>query len=309
MERRSVTIRLAESEKREKGVGRGKGSEDAIRKVFRTSRDMKAYHERLVNERKTSSALTSPSSHATPTELIKHLRVTSVDASLHSEEHTTRAADASTETDFEPRPSFGIRIEKRESVPEVLMNQVTLIPEIVKKPPTAHRSVLVTAGSVRQSGMSLTGGKMGTRKESDEKFATGILWAEAATRCMPIIDFNSTVRTTIVHVEEAFSPKGMLRPVHVTGFYSRLPPRTSPRAKRIHLHSSSPRPPTKSKAMRMVDSPLLPEDVYEEVLPKVPPVSTMWKYRGKVAPTGATSIFDIRPIIAWKARLDSVLRS
>lgn len=302
---RSVTIRLT-SGQGERTAGRFKGSEEAVKRVFRTSRDMKAYHERLLHERKTASTLTTASSRASPTEFgSRHLKAASIDAANRSEEINSRAADASTETDFDPKQPLSVRVEKRDFPAEVTLNPSFVIPEAPKVPRTAPRRLLVTAGSVRSNGLSMTS----KLESSKEQFVSNSVWAESTTRCMPIIDFNSTVRTTIVHVEEMFSPRRLLRPAAVSGFYSRVPPKTSPRTKRIRLHSLSPKPP-KEVNVRASESPLMPEDIYEEVLPKqIPPVSTMWKYRGKVVPSVTASIFDIRPIIAWKARLDAALRS
>lgn len=268
--------------------------EEQVRRVFRTSRDMRNYHEKLINERKTVSTMPTPASRFSqsphekdPISMLK-----------------SHGSDACTETDFEELIRLGKSGERKE-VSKQEVNANSVIPEQPKPLPVVPRRLLVTAGSVRTSVSTLSSKPSESKKRRlKERFSETMGWSEPATRAFPFIDFSSAVRTTVVHVEEAFSPSRILRPAG--GFYTRLPPRTSPRTKRIGLPGCSSHPTAKPYPIPSISqSPLLPEDMCEEALPrKMQAGRTMWKYRGLSLNT--TAVFDIRPILTWKKRMDEV---
>lgn len=264
--------------------------EEQVRRVFRTSRDMRNHHEKLLNERKTDSTLPSP--------------VSRFSQSPGERERSSilkfQGSDACTETDFDDQTKVG----RKEPQFTQTIDPTLVIPEQWKPLPVGPRRILVTAGSVRTSVSTLSSKAGGRRRKG--RFTQTVRWSEPATRTLPFIDFNSTVRTTVQHVEEVFSPSHILRPA--AGFYSSLPPKTSPRTKRISLPASSSRPTSKPCALTSLSqSPLLPEDVFEEALPpKLQIGRTMWKYRGLSLNT--TAVFDIRPIITWKKKLDEAFK-
>lgn len=259
--------------------------EEQVRRVFRTSRDMRSHHEKLLNERKTGSTLPSPGS--------RFSQSPGRNSVLKSQ-----GSDACTETDFEEQA----KVARKELITQAI-DPSFMIPEQSKLLSVGPRRLLVTAGSVRTSESTVSAKAGGRRRKG--RFTETVGWSEPATRTVPFIDFSSAVRTTVLHVEEVFSPSHILRPA--VGFYSSLPPKTSPRTKRIPLPVSSSHPSTKPYSATLPPSPLLPEDVFEEALPKKLQFGrTMWKYRG--LSLNATAVFDIRPILTWKKKLDEAFQ-
>jgi hypothetical protein len=261
-------------------IQRRKDEKAAILRVFRTSRDMHLHHKRLITDRKPVSQLPTPASRLSPGP-----------GDVEESGHKRQGSDACTETDLDGQFRFGILIErKRNSVGNTLPKEVIRL----KDAEGGTRRLLFTAGSPRNPTIALS--SKGPRMRKKREMLSETLDCEKpAARTIPFIDFNSTVRTTVVHVEEAFIPSRTLR--SSLGFYSGFPLRTSPRTKRLPLsafsHKPSPLPP---------QSPFPSNNLLEEGQPRSTPITdrSMWQYRGPALPT---SIFDPLPIATLRKRL------
>lgn len=265
-------------------IVRRKGEKEAILRVFRASRDMRQYHQRLFTVTKPSSTLATPASRLSPDLLRREGLPT---------QHVRQGSDACTETDFDQHLRFGIQIEKKSRFGSVLHPEL-ITTENCAQTSTVPRRLLATAGNARPSVLPLSS-KAPKRHNRKECFSETVEWSEPVTRTIPLIDFNSTVRTTVVHVEEAFSPSHS--PRSSLGFYSSFPLKTSPRTKRLPLslfaHRAS-KPPVSP-------TPFLPEDKgVEGLLHKAQFERTMWQYRGPSLKTAG--VFDPRPIAALQRR-------
>lgn len=259
---------------------------------------MRSYHDRLLHERKTNSTMVTLSSRLSQSP-------GNLEGNCEEKGLKSHGSDACTETEFEDQPRFGVKIERKELQFSRAEEQNRATSEGTKATSVLPKRLLLTAGSPRTSSTVLPPRSTANPKKRTHKdhFSETMVWSEPATRAIPFIDFNSTVRTTVIHVEEAFSPSHILRPS--VGGYAGLPPRTSPRTKRLSMpfhHHHAVR--QSSMGPEGSQSPLLPEDRLEEGLPRrlQPDNRPLWKYRGLSLRT--TAVFDIRPIVAWKKRMD-----
>jgi len=268
-------------------MGRRQGEKEAILRVFRASRDMRLYHKRLFTVKKPASTLTTPASRLSPD-------LFSSEGLPGKTQHARQGSDACTETDFDQQLRFGIQVEKKHRLGSVLHPEL-ITTEHCAQTSTVPRRLLATAGSTRPSVLALSTPAPKKRNQK-ERFSETVQWPEPVSRTIPLIDFNSAVRTTVVHVEEAFSPAHS--PRSSLGFYCSFPLKTSPRTKRLPLSLFTHRPsqPPIPQSEDRGDEGLLRKAQFER---------TMWQYRGQNMKTAG--VFDPRPVAALHRRFPPLL--
>lgn len=166
---------------------------------------------------------------------------------------------------------------------------------IVKEKPKTPR-LLRTAGNCRNSKEKLL-----WRVNRDAKFSEEEGWSRVTT--LQNLDIAIPPKTSISHIEEIYSPqrKARFRDRKVIAKSSKKPD------KELLCKAPIRRLSPKKSLRSPHESPQLPEDACEDALPRnFLQIRNLWKYRNHSSPR-SLSIFDIRPILTLKARMDSVL--